>query len=313
MKINQGLILMSKYPTLLEQFRSFCFQNNATDFEEAVEYFAVFGGMGWTVDMTIPLAMLIEEKVLKNYRYIHGDITKITQSNKTHHALLTGLAIGDRREHSAFKRANVSRQDGEESIDFLVDNGLLIRDKSQAKPVNEKEEVSDKLLFTLPFLRFWFSSISPYYKGIKEGDYKEVNARLSNMTQDFSELIYTQLVMELLKSSVKDDPIVEIGSYWDKNVEIDILAKTKSGKIIAGACKYSKAKAKKSELSKLKEECSKAELDPDTFVIFSKNGFSNELKKEKGEGVKLLTLKNLKILMADLTQKDLLVNTNKKY
>jgi AAA+ ATPase superfamily predicted ATPase len=213
---------MSKYPTLLEQFRSFCFQNNATQFEEAVVYFAVFGGMGWTVDMTVPLGMLIEEKVLKNYRYIHGDITKITQSNKTHHALLTGLAIGDRREHSAFKRANVTRKEGEESIDFLVENALLIRDKSQAKPVDEKEEVSDKFLFALPFFRFWFSSISPYYKGIKEGDYKEVNARLSNMTQDFSELIYTQLVMELLKSSFKDDPIAEIGSYWDKKEPLRI-------------------------------------------------------------------------------------------
>lgn len=304
---------MSKYPTLLEQFRSFCFQNNATDFETAVEYFAVFGGMGWSVDMSVPLGMLIEEKVLKNYRYIHGDITKITQSNKTYHALLSALAVGDRREHSAFKRANVSRQEGEESIDFLVDNGLLLRDRSQTKPADEKEEVSDKLLFTLPFLRFWFSSISPYYKGIKEGDYKEVNARLSNMTQDFSDLIYAQLVMELLKKSFKEDPIEKIGSYWDKNVEIDILAKTKSGKIIAGACRYSKAKAKKSDLTKLKEQCAKAELDPDIYLLFSKNGFSNELKKEKSETLKLFTLKNLKILMDDLRQDDLLVNTNKKY
>jgi hypothetical protein len=76
---------MAKFPTLLEQFRSFCFQNKATDFEEAVKYFAVFGGMGWNVDMTKPLDELIEEKVLNNYRYIHGDIAKITQSNQTHH------------------------------------------------------------------------------------------------------------------------------------------------------------------------------------------------------------------------------------
>ncbi|MEN8147115.1 MAG: DUF234 domain-containing protein [Campylobacterota bacterium] len=304
---------MAKHPTLLEQFRSFCFQNNATDFEGAVEYFAVFGGMGWRVDMSKPLDELIEEKVLTNYRYIHADIAKITQSDKTHHALLSGLAIGDRREHSAFKRANVSRQDGEASIDFLVENDLLVREKSQAQPVNDREEVSEKLLFTLPFLRFWFSSISPYYKGIRDGDYKEVKTRLQNMKQDFSDPLYDQLVMELLKKSFKEDRIDKIGSYWDKNNEIDILAKTKSGKIVAGICKYSKSKAKKSELTKLKEQCAKAELDPDIFVVFSKSGFSNELKKEKGEGVRLFTLKNLKSLMDDLSKDDLLVNTNKKY
>ena len=308
---------MSKHPTLLEQFRSFCFQNNATDFEKAVEYFSVFGGMGWKVDLSKPLEELIEEKVLSNYRYIHGDITKITQSNPTHHSLLTALATGDRREHSAFKKANVKREEGEDSIDFLIENGVLVFDKSLEKPVDEKDTNSDKLLFTQPFMRFWFSSISPYYKGIREGDFKEVKERWNHMKQGFSDLIYDQLVMELMKKSFKDDPkggyIASIGSYWDKNVEIDILAKRKSGKMIAGICKYSKSKANKSELTKLKEKCAQAELDVDTFVIFSKNKFSSELKKEKGEKLKLFSTRNMISLIDNLSEKDLLVNTNKKY
>ncbi len=308
---------MSKHPTLLEQFRSFCFQNNATDFEKAVEYFSVFGGMGWRVDLSKPLEELIEEKVLTNYRYIHGDITKITQSNNIHHSLLTALATGDRREHSAFKKANVKREEGEDSIDFLIKDGLLVFDKSIEKPVDEKDANSDKLLFTQPFMRFWFSSISPYYKSIREGDYKEMKERWNHMKQGFTDLIYDQLVMELMKKSFKDDPkggyIASIGSYWDKNVEIDILAKRKSGKMIAGVCKYSKSKANKSELTKLKEKCAQAELDVDTFIIFSKNKFSSELKKEKGEKLRLFSTRNMISLMDDLSAKDLLVNTNKKY
>ncbi|MCJ7766119.1 MAG: DUF234 domain-containing protein [Thiovulaceae bacterium] len=304
---------MSKYPTLLEQFRSFCFQNNAEDLEAAIEYFAVFGGMGWNVDMDKPLDELIEEKVLNNYRYIHGDIAKITQSNQTHHALLSALAVGDRREYSAFKRADVLREDGEASIKFLIDNGLLVRDKSQEQPLDKNEVVSDKLLFTLPFMRFWFSCISPYYKGIKEGDYTEVKEKWSHLQSEFYASIYERLVMELIKKSFREDPVEKIGSYWDKNSEIEILARTKSGKIVAGSCKHSKSKANKSELAKLKERCSKAEISADIFVIFSKNGFSNELKKEKGEGVRLFSLKNLISLVDDLGPKDLLVNTNKRY
>jgi len=311
-KINQGFLLMSKHPTLLAQFRSFCFQNNANNFEEAIEYFSVFGGMGWTVDMSKPLIELIEEKILNNYRYIHGDIAKITQSDKTHHAILSALASGDRREYSAYKRAGVSREDGEASINFLVKSGLLVRDRSQEQPLDETEDVSDKFLFTQPFMRFWFSSISPYYKRIKEGDYKEVKERLMQK-QDFSDLIYERLVMAFISKSFKEDAVESIGSYWDKNNEIDILAMTKSGKSIAGTCKLSKAKAKKSELSKLKEQCSQAKLKAETFVIFSKNGFSNELKKEKSANVKLFALKNLRSLVDDLSEKDLLVNTNKRY
>ena len=303
---------MSKHPTLLQQFRSFCFQNNATDLDKAIEYFAVFGGMGWAVNMSKSLDFLIEKKILKNYRYIHADITTITKSNNIHHLLLSAISTGDRREHSAFKKANVGRDVGENSIDFLVDNGLLIVDKSVEKPVADVE-VSEKLLFTQPFMRFWFSAISPYYKGIKEGEYKEVKERWGHMQQGFSDHILQRLAMELVKNSFHDDPIESIGSYWDKTVEIDILAKTKSGKMVAGLCKYSKAKAGKNELAKLKEDCKKAELDIDTFVIFSKNKFSNELKKEKGEDLILYSLRNIRSLLEGLSPKDLLINTNKKY
>jgi len=305
---------MSKFPSILTQFRSFYWQNKPDNIEEAIEYFSVFGGMGWTVNMTQELDEIIEQKVLNNYRYIHGDITKITQSNKLHHALLSAIATGDRREHSAFKKAMVGRPDGEASIDFLVDNNLLDRDKSQAKPLDAKEEVSEKLHFTLPFMRFWFSAVSPYYKGIKEGDFTEFKKAWDNAKPEFSHGIYERLVMELIKHNFqKSDPLQKIGSYWDSDNNLDILAKTKSGKIIAGTWKFSKAKAKKSELTKLKEICEKIDLPADIFIIFSKNGFSNELKNEKGESVKLYALKNLNTLIQDLKPSDLIENTNKMY
>jgi uncharacterized protein len=304
---------MSKHPTLLQQFRSFCFQNNATDIEKAIEYFAVFGGMGYSVDISKPLEELIEEKVLKNYRYIHGDLTKITQSNKAHHSLLSAVALGDRREYSAYRRADLTRKEGEESAAFLIKFGLLSRQPSQADPIDENEEVSERLQFSAPFLRFWFFAVSPYYKGIKEGDFTEMKEKWENAKQSFFDQIYEGLVIALVKESFKEDWVAKIGSYWDKNTEIEILGKTKGDKVIVGSCKYSKSKANKSELSKLQEKCAKVELSPDIFVIFSKNGFSSEFKKEKSDTLKLYSLKNLKLLMDDLSEKDLLVNTNKKY
>lgn len=308
---------MTKHPTLLQQFRSFCYQNNAVDFEQAVEYFAVFGGMGWSVDFSKPLEELIETKVLNNYRYIHGDLTKITHSKPIYHAMLTAVATGDRREYSTFKKVNIGREQGEEVIDFLIKDGFLIFDKSVEKPVNEKDGISDKLLFVTPFMRFWFAVISPTYKSIKERDYKEVKERWSHMKSNFFTMIYDQLVLEMLKQSFKEafegDPIVSIGGYWDKHTQIDILMKRKSGELIAGLTKYSKAKANKNELTKLKEKCTQAQLEVESFVIFSKNKFSSELKKEKGEKVQLFSLRNLTGLISELNEKDLLTYTNKKY
>lgn len=304
---------MAKQPPFLEQFRSFYFQNNPKDIEEAIEYFSVFGGMGWNVDTSIPLIELIETKVLKNYTYIHADITTMTYSDRVNHSLLTAVAIGDRRIFSSFKKAKISRDEGDKAIDALCDAELIEIEPSLELPPKEEDHISDKLNFKAPFMRFWFSFISPFFKNIKAGDYKEVKERFTNREQGFSDLVFQKLSQELLKKSFKDDPIVKIGGYWDKNAEIDVLARTKSGKLIAGVCKYSNAKVKKSELSKLKERCALAELEPDICAIFSKNGFSNELKTLKGEDLKLYTIKNFKTLVEDLGEKDLIRYVGKKY
>lgn len=304
---------MSKKTTLSEQFRSFCFQNNPKDLDDALKYFAVFGGTGWRVDTTKPLTELIESKILKNYTYIHGDITKLTKSDKVSHALLSALATGDSRVHSALKRARISRSEAEEAIDELCDKGIIKAEYSLESPPNPDEKVDDKLNFSTPFMRFWFAFISPFFKTIKEGDYKEAKEKFANRELEFFELLFLKLSHELIKKSFKEDAIVEIGSYWDRNIQIDILAKTASGKIVAGICKYSGQKAKKSDLSKLKDLCEAAQLTPDIYTIVSKSGFSNELKTLKGEDLKLYGLKNFKTLIEDLNQKDLIEYEGKKY
>ena len=94
-----------------------------------------------------------------------------------------------------------------------------------------------------------------------------------------------------------EDTIKEISTYWDNKIELDIYAKTTSGKTIVGSCKYTNAKIKKSELTRLQEACKTAKIEADIFVLFSKNGFSSELKSLKGENLKLYTPKSFKQLI----------------
>lgn len=310
---------MSKYnkykkqPSVLEQFRSFYYQNKAKDLDSAIKYFSVFGGMGWGVDMQMPIEKLIEEKVLNNYRYIHADITQVTGSDKVSHALLSGVATGDRRVHSALKKGQISRNDAEYAMDDLFDNGLIEAEYSLEAPADTNKKIDEKLNFTKPFMRFWFSFVSPFFKTIRDGDYKETQARFANRGDEFAELVFINLAKEAIKQNFRDDPIVEVGSYWDRDTSIDILAKTKSGKVVAGICKYSNSKAKKTELTKLKELCSAAELSPDIFIVISKSGFTNELKSMKSENLKLLSLKNFKKLIEDLSEKDFIECEGKRY
>jgi hypothetical protein len=294
-----SIIILSKKNTL-EQFRDFYKEYNPKNFEEAVEKFAIFGGVSWgAIDTSKSNLELIESLILPDFRYIRNDVTDLTTGMPLYHSILTGIAMGDGKTHTAFKRANTSQEIGMNAINELCDTGIIKLQKGSKHFTSwkENETVSNKLFFASPFLRFWFAFVSPIFKGIREGDYKELRERFANRESEFIQLPFVELSHELLKLNFVDDKIVEIGTYWDNEIELDIYAKTKSGKIIVGVCKYTNSKLKKSELTKLQELCAKSNIKVDTFVLVSKSGFSNELKSLKGEKLRLISLKNFKKLI----------------
>jgi len=308
---------MSKRPTLLQHFRSFAYQNNIKDLDTALEYFSVFGGTGWDVDVSKSLDKLIEEKILRNYEPIHNGITRFTHGNALYHMLLSIIALGESHEDAVFKKGRVGRDKGEEAMDYLEMKSLLKFDTSVEKPLKSSDGKSDRVFFVLPFMRFWFATVSPYYKSISEGDFSEFEEKWSQLRGNFSILLSNRLVLELVKQSLAvkfaDDPIVSIGSYYDKHVQIEILAKRKSGKMLAGECKYSKKEANINMLDSLKEKCQKAELNIADYVLFSKNGFSSELEQLKDADITLLSHRHLSSLLDNLSKDDLLLYKNKKY
>jgi len=308
---------MAKHPTLLQHFRSFSFQNNISDFDKALEYFTVFGGTGWDIDTSKSVATLIEEKVLANYEALHESMTRYTHNNGLYHMMLSIIALGVNYENDVFKKAKVGKDKGEEAIDYLESKSLIKFDLSVEKPLVEGGGKSDRILFELPFMRFWFAMISPNYQNIVEGDYDEFATKWhktrDNFSILFSNLLLRDLVKETLNTKLENDRIVKIGSYYDKKVEIDILAKRKSGSMIAVACKYSKDPAKSNMMPTLIEKCTKAELEISDYVLFSKNGFTPEVEVLEEKEVVLLSGKNLSSLLDNLSDKDLLTYKNKKY
>lgn len=308
---------MSKRPTLLEHFRSFAYQNTIKDFDKALEYFTIFGGTGWDVDTSKSVDTLIKEKILSNYELIHNGITRFTHGNALYHMLLSIIALGVNHEDAVFKKARVGRDKGEEAMDYLEMKSLLRFDSSVEKPLKSSDIKSDRMFFELPFMRFWFATVSPYYKTISTKDFSEFEEKWSQLRGNFSILLSNLLVLELVKQTFAtkyvNDPIVSIGSYYDKHVQIEILAIRKSGKMLAGECKYSKNEAKSNTITLLKEKCDKAELDIEDYVLFSKNGFDSEVEEMKDASVTLLSQSHLPSLLDNLSQDDLLVYKNKKY
>jgi len=290
---------MKKIPTILEQFRSFYAQNGFDDIQQAFEYFMVFGGLNKKIDKNKNIKQLIEENIIENYNNLNNMVANITKRDGFYHSLLSGVALGDGRFHSVYKKARTTQDEAEDILDELCDIGVI-------EVADDLNFYSDKLYFTTPFMKFWFAFISPFYKDIKQGEYDEIFKRFENKKQEFMQDLFVQLSKELIKLNFRDDPIDEMDSYWDKELFIDIVANTQSGKVIAANCKYTNTKLKKSELNKLKEDCSKALIDADIFILCAKNGFSSELKALKSKELGLISLKNFKKLVEDIKPSEII-------
>lgn len=295
----KGLPIIELKKNFLEQFQIFCKVNKPKDLETAINYFAVFGGLDVKVDTTKPLGVLIKRHILDAYYDLHDEVDKIVKADNVGYKILSGIALGDRRINSAFKRADVDYDEGISLVQDFCEKEIILEETSMDHLTNqfEENESADKLLFASPFIRFWFAFVAPLYRGVKRGEYDECYERFDNRKQEFMDLIFEQLCHEYIKETFVEDQIEEIGRFWDGETQIDLLAQTYSGRVIVGSCRYTDSKTKKNEINRLKEICDKLEIVPDFVMLFSKKGFTNEVKGLKNESLKLFTAKSLKALL----------------
>jgi hypothetical protein len=297
------------YTKLLDQFRSFYFRNYPDDMEIQISYFSIFGGLGFDIDTTKSLEELIYEHILENFEELRTKIKVLTLNEENNKRLLRALAIGDRRIFSAFNRAGLNNGNGGAALNFLQDRGLVTLEYSR-EPDPKKEHpnkklkrdvsrhrISHKVLFTQPFIRFWFYFISPHKKEIIEHNYENFFKDFRKRQHSYTSLVFEELSEVLLNYHIRDAQIVSSGSYWDANLEIDILTITDKEQIYIAECKWTNHIINKKEYHKLNEKCQKLKINPTQIAFFSKRGFSKELSNMQNASLALYSSEDFTALL----------------
>lgn len=305
---------------LLEQFRSFYARNYPDDMEMQIEYFAIFGGLGWEIDTAKPIELLIQELLLENYEEINKKIENLTLSNREYLRLLRALAVGDRKIFSAFNRAGLNNANGGSALNFLQEKGLIQIEFSREEPARSlnpngklkrevaRHRISHKVLFTHPFVRFWFYFIVPHSREIKEFKFENFFKDFEIRRHSYTSLVFEELSEVLLNYNLRDAQILSSGSYWDANIEIDILTITEDEKVYAAECKWSNHKINKKEWHKLSEKCQKLGIEPTQIILFSKRGFSKELLAQESKKLALYCAQDFEALLKNIKKEELIDN-----
>ncbi len=286
--------------------------------ETQISYFAVFGGLGWDIDTTQPIAALIQKHILENFTLLDAKIQELTNHNHTNRRLLKALATGDRRIFSAFNKAGLNNGNGGAALHFLQEAGLIQLEYSRERHPREKNpnaklkrresrhRISHKVLFTYPFVRFWFYFIVPHIREIEVGEYTAFLEDFHARHNSYTSLVFEELSEVLLNYHLRDAQIISSGSYWDANLEIDILTLTDDGNIYVGECKWTNHQINKKELHKISEKCEKLEIEPTQIVLFAKRGFSKELLSMQGKELALFSAEDFSALVKSSSKEQLI-------
>ena len=281
------------------------------ELEQCVAYFSIFGGIddGLILEYDEDILQMLHSHLVEDYEKYKALVSPSYLLEAPYKAFLMAIAKGDGKIDSAFKKAKLSTSLGERILDALITMDIVSIEYSREAPLRvhpkqklKKEQrayrIQDKVRFKKPFLRFWFAFVAYYDKELLESKGARFLENFQKHSERLSSLVYEQLSNALIEVYfLQSMPLVTSGSYWNIYSEFDILALSKSNKIILGECKYKDRKVCKNELTKLSAKAEESGIKVDIFILFSKSGFSKELLALASDSLLLFDLEDLKRLL----------------
>ena len=185
-------------------------------------------------------------------------------------------------------------------LDILQEMRLITR----RVPASEKEpEKSKKGLYQIDdhFLRFWFRYVHPNQNQLILGLIDAIiESRILPDLDNFAASAFETAAQAFVAKLAQQDQLgflpERIGGWWDRDVEVDVLAFSHSEKIaLVGECKWSKKAVGTDILSSLKQKAEslkkKTEIQHVKYALFARVGFTPALKEvANAEGVSLYTV-----------------------
>lgn len=182
----------------------------------------------------------------------------------------------------------------------MLENLQLIERET---PVTEKHpQKSRKGIYKISdyFTRFWFQYVYPYKSDLEIERFDEPLRKFKENFPTLEALTYERVCQEILLN-LNLFRFERVGRWWDKNQEIDLAAISSEKKeILFGEAKWSNKPVGSDIFLKLKEKSSFVEWNKgdrkESFILFSRSGFTADLIKMAGKNPDLFLVKGCKLL-----------------
>jgi len=262
------------------------------DFNRRMEIFSLVGAIPAYLEKIDPGANIfrnISEQILSRGSFFYNEVEFLLREElrepRNYFVILRAIAQGKRKlseiiNDTGFEKSYLSRY-----LDILRSIKLIEKET----PVTEKYAEKNRMgLYKLhdPFFAFWFKYVFPYRGRLEIGDRDNVLGKIRASFEQHLSLVYEEVCREIGRRLMKEGEMrfTSIGKWWMKNQEIDIVALNEEDKTIYfGECKWTRKKIGEEVFHDLVKKAALVDWNTgkrkDRFVIFSKSGFSESLRK----------------------------------
>jgi len=266
------------------------FPSQSTD--ELIELYSILYGVPKYLEMFSQSGNIfksIEKNILNPSGYLYHEPQFILQNEVnepiTYFSILEIIANGEHKLGNIASKLGKNVQNITSFIAKLLELDIIYKDVpvTQTNPLKSK-----KGLYFIKdnFFRFWFTYVLPYKSQLEMGNTKYVLKKIKENFNGFVSSVYENLAISYL---LKNYNLLKCGRWWSKNEEIDAVGIGEDFLIVA-ECKYSNKKVGIDILKDLQDKAKKIDnnLPIKHYILFSKSGFTDELKKLQCEEIVLV-------------------------
>ncbi|SNZ15449.1 hypothetical protein SAMN06269185_2489 [Natronoarchaeum philippinense] len=274
------------------------------DPETAITAWSIYGGTPYylqTIDPDQPLGTNVQQAILSERGLLYSEPefllrTELRQPN-TYFSILRALAHGRRTPNEIAGMAGVESS----SLSTYLQKLRRLRLVERHIPVTESPTASKRGRYRIaaPLFRFWFRFVYGNQDQLRMLDEDAYDELVVPELADYVSPLFERLCQRALPNLV-DRRFREVGRWWFKEHELDVLGLTGEG-LVAGECKFTSHPVSEGVLADLERTASEvrwAEKPADgepLYVLFSRSGYTDDLERvaETRDDVLLFGLSDL--------------------
>jgi len=182
----------------------------------------------------------------------------------------------------------------------LIELGVLTRNFPVLSTEKNKQNAQRGLYKLCDFFfRFWYRFVFPNYSSLEFGDIENIyNMIIEPQMNDFASLPFEDICIEWLRNQNMQHKLpfifTQIGHWWDKNSEIDIIASNiDHSEILSAECKFHNGVVNDTDIRKhIEKNLDSIKMKDNAkihFCYFSLSGFTEEaVSYANKNGIKLV-------------------------